>query len=144
MIEINAANDKRRQIFNMKRFRYGAQYRSKAVRRDWRWLLLCLLTGIGVLLAFAHAATAQMPEPALAPYATQVVSDSDSGCVQEHGSVGAHCHATVVCAGYAQSEAGPTSLHDRSRGHPLPIAQDSRDGHAHEPNLQPPKDSSQA
>lgn len=109
---------------------------------EWRWLLLCLLTAVAILLLLGQSTPVQASDPE--PQYVTSSNGADTDCDHTHGLLGGHCHVTVVCSSYAQIETGAVTYDEMTNAHPRPMAEGARVTQSPRPNLQPPKHSSQA
>jgi len=115
---------------------------SRSTGVEWRWLLLCLLAAVAILLLLGQSMPVQAgnPEP---QYVTSS-NGADTDCDQAHELFGGHCHVTVACSAYAQIETSPATFDEMTSAHPLPMAEGARVTQSPRPNLQPPKHFGQA
>jgi hypothetical protein len=102
-----------------------------------RWLFVCFLTLIALVLSFGPSLPTHTNSPE--PQYVTAGSGGDSDCDRTHDGLGLHCHATAAGAAYARTESGPAILGDIARGYPMSIAESDRTSRTLRPNLQPPQ-----
>ena len=109
---------------------------------EWRWLLLCLLAAVAILLLLGQSTPVQASDPE--PQYVTGSNGVDTDCDRAHGLLGGHCHVTVVCSSYAQIATGAVTYDEMTNAHPRPMAESARVTQSPRPNLQPPKRSNRA